>query len=120
MESVLGNSLAVFVVLTVIILGGAACLTGQAVAATWRPVRQIVLYCLLIGLADRFLVWSLFDGDGLSISGYLIDTGVLTIFGLTAYRITHVTNMVKQYPWLFERTSLWSYRERPKSLGTNS
>ena len=56
----LTTSPAVFAVFTVIIMGGAAFMTGQAVAGTWRPVRQAVAYSVLLGLTDRFLVFALF------------------------------------------------------------
>lgn len=115
MEDILGSTLPVFVILTVGIMGGAAFMTGQAVAATWRPIRQIVLYSVLLGAANRFFVWSLFDGDGLSVSGIVVDIAVLLVIGLVAYRVTHVTKMVTQYPWRFERAGLWNYRERPGS-----
>lgn len=115
MEGIFGTSIQVFVILTVVIMGGAAYMTGQAVAATWRPVRQIVIYCILLGGVDRFLIASLFGGDGLSVSAFVVDATVLIGIGLVAYRITHVTKMVTQYPWLFERKGLWNYRERPES-----
>jgi hypothetical protein len=38
MESLLGTSLGVFVGLTVVITGGAAILTGRAIAGNWRPM----------------------------------------------------------------------------------
>jgi hypothetical protein len=112
MEALLGTTLPVFIGLTVILVGGAAVLTGQAVAATWRPAWQVVLSCIGLGLADRFLVYALFDGELLSLTGFLIDTAVLTVIGLVAYRLTRVKKMVSQYPWKYERGGLWNYRER--------
>ncbi len=110
MEEILGSRYPVFVGLTVVIMGAIAFMTGRAVAATWRPVWQAVLYCFLLGLLDRFLTWGLFGGRGLLVSGFIIDTAVLIGIGLIAYRLSFVTKMVTQYPWLFERTCFWSYR----------
>jgi hypothetical protein len=105
----------VFIGLTVVIMGGAAYLTGQAVAGNWGPAWQVVVYTVLLGFVDRFLTWGLFEGDGLSVSGYLVDTAVLVALGLVAYRVTYVAKIVSQYPWLYERASPWRYRPRPES-----
>lgn len=112
MEAILGTSLPVFVAVTVVIMGGAAYMTGQAVAGTWRSAWQVVFYGLLLGLTDRFLTWGLFEGELLSITGFVVDTGLLMGICLFAYRVTRVAKMVSQYPWLYERTALWSYREK--------
>ena len=112
MQAILGTSLAVFITVTVIIMGAAAFMTGQAVARTWRPVGQVVFYGLLIGLTDRFLTWALFEGELLSATGFMIDTAVLMAISLSAYRITRVAKILAQYPWLYERAGLWSYREK--------
>ncbi len=112
MEEILGSRVPVFIGLTVVIMGAIAFMTGQAVAATWRPAWLAVLYCFGLGLLDRFLTWGLFGGQGLLVSGFIIDTAVLIGIGLIAYRLTYVAKMVTQYPWLYERTGIWSYRAR--------
>jgi len=117
MESVLGTSLPTFLVLTVIIMGGAAYMTGQAVAATWRPYWQVLLYALLLGLTDRFLTFGLFEGELLSLSGFVVDTAVITAIALFAFRVTRVARMVSQYPWLYRRDGLLNYREIVPSEG---
>jgi hypothetical protein len=112
MEGLTGSSLGVFIGLTLVIGGGTAALTGQAIAGTWRPVWQLVFACLGLGLADRFLVFALFSGPLFSLVGYLVDTAVILVIGLVAYRLAWVKNMVRQYPWLHERVGLWRYRRR--------
>lgn len=111
-ESLLGTTLPVFVGLTVFLFGGAAFIMGQALAQTWRPAWQNVLYGLLLAVADRFAVFALFGGDGLSVSGYGIDAAVIVGISLFAYRATAVRKMVSQYPWLYEPDGLLGYRER--------
>jgi len=113
MEEILGASVPVFIGLTIFIIGGAAFLTGQAVASTWRRPWLVVAYCVLLAFVDRFLTWGLFDGPGLSLSGYLVDLVVLAAIGLFAFRITRVAKVVDQYPWLYERVGLMRYRARP-------
>jgi branched-chain amino acid transport system ATP-binding protein len=113
MAAFLGTSVGVFVGLTVIIAGGAAIMTGRALADGWKAPWQVVFACFGLALANRFLVYALFDGDLLSPSGFLIGFVVLTALALLAWRVTLVRKMVSQYPWRYERTSLFQYRERP-------
>ncbi len=110
MEALGGTTFGVFLGLTVVLAGGAAVMTGQALARTWRPLWQVVFACLGLGMVDRFFVFSLFDGPLLSLAGYAFDTMVITIMGLVAYRLAWVAKMVQQYPWLWERASPWSAR----------
>lgn len=100
----------VFIGVTLILCGFAAYATGRALATTWRPARWCVLYSALLGAADRFIHWSLFDGVLLSPAGYLIDTVILIAVALTAYRITQAGKMVRQYPWLYRRTGPFSWQ----------
>ncbi|HIP79701.1 MAG TPA: hypothetical protein EYH07_14715, partial [Kiloniellaceae bacterium] len=87
MIPILGTSLPVFIGVTVILVGGAAYLTGQALSAHWRPAWQVVGYSLLLGLADRFVIFSLFGGELLLLSGYVIDTAVIMAIALLSYRL---------------------------------
>jgi hypothetical protein len=117
MESLLGVSLPIFVGITLILMGGGAIMVGQAIAATWRPFWQVVFYCILLGFSARFLSLSLFYGDPFFripdwAYGTVIDSVVLVIYGLLAYRITRVGRMVAQYPWLYDRQGLFIYREK--------
>lgn len=106
------DSVPVFIGVTVIFMGGCAFMTGQALAATWRPVWQAFPYALALGLIDRFLGFALFDGQLLSLPGYGLDVIVLLIIALTAYRLTQARRMANQYPWLYRRDGLFGWRER--------
>lgn len=101
----------VYIGLTVFIAGGAAYMMGQSLAATWRPLWQVFIYALLIGLADRFIVFALFNGELLSAKGFMLDSATILIIGLLAYRITQVHKMVNQYPWLYRRQSIFHWRK---------
>jgi uncharacterized protein DUF6867 len=113
MEFLLGNSFGVFIGLTVVLAGGAAIMTGRALADGWKAPWQVVLACLGLALANRFLAYALFGGELLSLSGFLIDFVVIATMALLAHRITSVRKMVSQYPWRYERASLFAYREKP-------
>jgi ABC-type uncharacterized transport system permease subunit len=115
MESLLGTSLGVFVGLTVVITGGAAILTGRALAGNWRPVIQVVFATFGLALFDRFLLYALFEGELLHLTGFLLHFAVILALALIAYRITQVRQMVSQYPWKYEQTSLWSYQAKGKA-----
>ncbi len=112
MEALLGTTPGVSFTVTVVVMGFAAFMTGQALAGTWKPMWQVVLYGLLLGLGDRFLIFSLFEGELLSLSGYLIDSAVLVAISLFAYRLTRARKMVSQYPWIYERAGLLGWRDR--------
>ncbi len=90
----------------------AAYMTGQGLANLWRPAWQILMYGLMLGLVDRFLVFALFEGPLLSLAGYLIDTAILLAVAGVGYRLTQTHRMVSQYPWLYERAGLFSWRAR--------
>ena len=98
---------------TGIIGGGAAWASGRAIAETWRPLRQVVLYMLLLGAAVRFAHFALFQGELLSFDSYLADTLYLLAVGCLAWRLTRTRRMVTQYRWLYERSSPLTWRKRP-------
>jgi hypothetical protein len=93
--------------------GGAAWLAGQAIARTWRPLWHVVCYMAILGAAIRFVHFALFDAELLSPTAYASDASYLAALGCLSWRITRTTQMVSQYPWLYERVSLVSWRDRP-------
>ena len=112
MEELLGVSAGVFLGLTVCVMGFAAYVTGQALANTWKPPWHAVIYAVLLGFGDRFLNFALFEGELLSLTGYLIDTGVLLVIAMVGYRLNLARKMVSQYPWLYQRAGPFSWRRR--------
>ncbi|MCP5365102.1 MAG: hypothetical protein H6905_07750 [Hyphomicrobiales bacterium] len=111
-EALVGSSMTAFIWITVIILGFAAYMTGQAVANTWRPYWQLLVYCVLIAGAARFFSYALGDGQLLTLTGYLADFIVLAAIGSFAYQLNRARKMVSQYPWLYERAGLFGWRAR--------
>lgn len=112
MQETLGTTWPVFIGVTLILIGGAGYMTGQALAGRWRPVWQVLPYAMLLGFADRFLVYALFDGELLSVTGYVVDTVLIGLISFASYRKTRARKMVTQYPWLYERRGLFGWRER--------
>ncbi|MGC1954225.1 MAG: DUF6867 family protein [Gammaproteobacteria bacterium] len=109
--SFLGTKPSVFLGVTVMLMGGAAFLTGQSVANAWQRGWQVIIYSLFLAIAARFLIYALFQGE-VVLSGFILDWVVLTGIGLAAHRATRARRFAAQYPWLYERTGLWSYRKR--------
>lgn len=94
------DSFGVFLLITIILGGGAAWLSGRAIAQTWRPMWQIVVYILILGCVVRFFHFSLFGGTLLSPHYYLVDTTVLMVLGFLGFRAARVKQMVTQYRWI--------------------
>jgi uncharacterized membrane protein HdeD (DUF308 family) len=114
MQELTGTPLAVFIGVTLIMFGGAAFVTGRAIADTWRPAWQNIMYGVLLGVADRLLGFLLFGGELLSLTGYVLDTAVLIAITLVAHRATLAHKMANQYPWLYERAGLFGWREKAR------
>lgn len=112
MLQAIGSTLSGFFVVTGLLGCCCAFMTGQAIATTWRPLLQVVAYVLLLGAADRFLHFALFDGALLNIGGYLVDTAILELVGLSSFLATRARKMVTQYPWLYVRQGLFGWRAR--------
>jgi Domain of unknown function (DUF6867) len=107
---ILGAPLGVTLGLTVIFMGGCALMMGRALALSWRPAAYTVFYAALLGLADRFLIFALFQGNLLSLSGYLLDTDFFIVVAALTYRITLASRVVAQYPWLYQRSGPFGWR----------
>jgi hypothetical protein len=120
------GSLGVFVLVTVLMGGLAAWLTGRAIAQTWRPFWHLLIYIALLGAAVRFVHFALFEEPLLSPVLYAGDTLYLILIGALAWRMTRAAQMTTQYYWLFERTSPLTWRaraagaENPGGSGSNS
>ncbi len=108
------DSLGVFLLVTIVLGGGAAALAGRAVALTWRPWWQVVVYMLMLGAAVRFIHFALFDGTLLSIHYYAVDTLVCMAFGFAGFQAARARRMVIQYPWLNEPDGPLRWRRKPR------
>jgi hypothetical protein len=106
------DSLRVFLVLTVIIGGGAAFLAGRGLARSWKPFSRIFFYMAMLAAAVRFFHYALFDGDLLSLYYYSVTYVVLVAAATLGFRVMRTTQMVTQYRWLYERTSPLTWRAR--------
>jgi hypothetical protein len=106
-----GESLTHVVLVTVVLGGGAAWLSGRAIASSWGPAWQVVGAAILLGAAARFIHYALFQGELLSAASYCCDTAIFLIIGLVGWRATRVGQVVRQYPWLYARAGPLGWRE---------
>lgn len=105
-----------FAFVTVILAGGAAYMTGRAVARAWQPKYQLVINILLLACATRFIHFALFNGTLLSLHYYIVDLIVLLIIAFLAHRFTRTGQIARQYSFFFRRTSPLSW-EKKESAG---
>ncbi len=112
-----GNSLAAFIMITVVLGGGAAWLTGRAIANTWGSLAVAVLYMIPLAAAARFLHFALAKGDLLSLHYYLVDLAVLTGLAALSFAVNRASLMARQYPWLYRRAGLFGLIEIDRPTG---
>jgi hypothetical protein len=106
------ESILLFVLVTILMGGWAAWMTGRALATTWRSAVQVFTAMLVLGCFVRFIHFALFQGTLLSPRYYLVDLVVLLIFGFMGYRYTRASQMTSQYRWLYERAGPFGWRQR--------
>jgi uncharacterized protein DUF6867 len=107
------ESFGVFLLVTVILGGGAAALAGRAIALTWRPWWQVVLYAFVLGGAVRFFHYALFHGILLTPHYFLVDSAVCLLCGGFGFQVARAAQMATQYRWLNERRDLLRWRRKP-------
>ena len=124
-----------FLVLTVLLGGAAALATGRALALTWRPQWQCVLYAVPLALAVAFLHYALFEepviplqiiiedvadaagwSERLSIivwnmRGWAVQFALFSLFTLTGYRLTRVRQMARQYSFSYATNGPFLWRK---------
>jgi hypothetical protein len=104
------NVLWTFILVTVLMGGSAAYMSGKAIAQTWRPFWQIPLYMLILAAAVRFCHYALFWEPFISAGNYIIDFVVTFAFAAIGYRLVRARQMTTQYGWLFRRSSPFGWR----------
>jgi hypothetical protein len=108
------DGLVVFIAFAAIMMLGAWSI-GRALAATWRPYWHGVVYAVFLALAGRLVFWGLSGGDSFEFyAGFAdayVDVIVLAAVAWVAYRLTLTRKMVTQYPWLYEQTGPFGWRD---------
>ena len=108
------ETLGIFLLVTVVLGGGAAVLAGRAIAATWRAWWQVVVYMLILGAAVRFIHFALFGGTLISPHYYAADSAICLLAGLIGFRVARVAQMVRQYRWINVADGPLRWRRKPQ------
>lgn len=91
----------------------ASWMAGKASAQTWRTMGAYLAYALVLGFGMQFLHYALYQGPIASLPHYLLDTAVLAVIGILGYRYTRTAQMVRQYHWMYEKASPFSWKAKP-------
>lgn len=106
------TSFGAFLVLTVLLGGGGAWMTGRAIARGWKPIGILFFYMALLTCGIRFLQFALFHGTLLSVHYWIVTYIIYLIASLAGWRYTRTLQMTTQYSWLYERSGPFSWREK--------
>ncbi|HEY1246317.1 MAG TPA: hypothetical protein VGF29_15945 [Hyphomicrobiaceae bacterium] len=107
-----GNGPWVFLLVTCLLGGVGAFVSGRAMAQTWRPYWQVPLYMLGIAAGIRFIHHALFDEVLLSLKNFGVDFAVAVVAASAGYRLVRAGQIARQYGWLFERAGPFGWRRK--------
>jgi hypothetical protein len=93
-----------FFFVTVVLAGGAAYVTGRAVARAWNSSAQLVVYMILLAAACRFIHFALFKGTLLTLHYYIVDLIILLIIAFIGRQVTRAKQMTTQYSFEYQRS----------------
>ena len=118
-------SFPVFLLVTVFLGGGAAYMTGRAMARGWQPWPRLIIYLFLLCIAVRFIHFSLFGGTFLipishiptAMPYFVVDFVVLLAIGALGRQITRADQMATQYSFLYKRQGPVSWQRRETGGG---
>lgn len=101
-----------FLLVTVVLAGGAAYLTGRAVARSWESNAQLGFYIFLLSCACRFIHYALFQGTLLTIHYFIVDLIVLAAIAFLGKRVTRANQMSTQYKFEYQRNGPLGWTRR--------
>jgi len=99
-----------FLIVSLLLGGGAAMLTGRALALAWRPAWVGLLWMLPLAAAVRFVHFVLFQSELFSPGPYAVDLLVLWAAVWFGHRLTRAGQMTDRYPWAIAPVGRLSWR----------
>ena len=109
------SSVWLFLLVTCVMGGWAAWMTGRAIALAWKSLPFALLCAFGLALVVRFIHYALFKGTLLSLQYYLVDLTVLLVVTAISWRVRRVRQMTTQYRWLYEPAGPFAWRERAQT-----
>lgn len=119
-HEMVGESAADFIVVTLFLGGGAAWLTGKAVARGWGPLWHLVVYGLLLAAAVRFCHFALFGDALIDPEPAAAEAVFLVSLAALGFRSVRRRQMTVQYGWMFEPAGRLSWRRRTPGQSTRA
>ncbi|MDQ0326841.1 hypothetical protein J2R99_002710 [Rhodopseudomonas julia] len=113
-------SLTEFTLVTLVLGGLAAWMTGRAVALTWGSWLRLAVYIALLSLAVRFIHYSLFGGTfflppagfATGLHYYVVDFIALMLIAAAARQMNRSHQMSEQYSFLYDRSGPFGWKPR--------
>ena len=102
-----------FIIVTILLGGGAAYMTGRAVAYSWQPVAKAIAWTIPLTGAVRFIHYAMFEGTLLTPHYFLVDFVILALAAVVGHRVTRYRQMTRRYGWAVEAAGFLSWRQRP-------
>ena len=88
---------AILIIISLLLGGGAAWLTGRGIALTWQPLWRCWVWMLPLALAVRFIHFALFKAGLMNIAPYFLDLFILIACSSFGYAVTRARQMSRQY-----------------------
>ncbi|WP_238121609.1 MULTISPECIES: DUF6867 family protein [unclassified Xanthobacter] len=108
----MGPSLGDFLLVSLILGGGAAWLTGKAVARGWGSLLHLLVYCILLAAAVRFAHFALFEDALFEPLTSLVEVLFLIAIATLGFRAVRKQQMSVQYGWMFAPSGFLSWRRQ--------
>lgn len=93
------QSLIAFAIITLVLGGAAAFMTGRALANAWRPQIVVLVTALPLAAAVRFLHATLAE-EPIDAVKAAIAFALMTAFAYAGFVLRRRQQMARQYPWL--------------------
>lgn len=111
-QDLIGASLGDFLLVTLFLGGGAAWLSGKAVARSWAPYSHLLVYCLLLAGAVRFCHFALFEAELFAPEPLAVEFVLLASIATLGFRAMRERQMTVQYGWMYEKAGRMAWRPR--------
>ncbi|MFG1478147.1 hypothetical protein V5F53_05700 [Xanthobacter sp. V4C-4] len=109
---VIGPSLGDFLLVSLVLGGGAAWLTGRAVARGWGSLLHLAAYCVPLAAAVRFCHFALFDDALFAPVTSAAEILFLLAVAALGFRSVRKRQMIARYSWLFVPAGPLAWRRR--------
>ena len=101
-----------FLLLCVVMGGGAAWLMGRSIAQTWRPFAILFAYAALLTLGIRFIQFAMFESPLLSLRYFIVDYTVILSAAILGWRKRRAEQMAAQYSFAFTASGPYGWRRK--------